>query len=263
MIKNINSDFLEFNIEKESIDLIISSPPFFNPYENISYGNTINNLDLVKNKNEYILLMKSAYQKMSELIKKEGTIILSSLSKTEDAIGYTEFNIINFFKTKEIYLNDVINIRNLRNQNHLWFVFSKEKSNNIKKIYLSINKKGLKSLRDEYLKSIKEKYLGTNNEQVIDYIIKKYSMENNLILDPFAGTGTVGQVAKSLNRSAICIEIEKEISKISNLYLEDESYIEKIKNNKSIDFLKEKEYDRSILNSNELFIEWMEEPYAS
>ena len=51
-------------------------------------------------------------------------------------------------------------------------------------------------------------------EKVIEKIIKIHTNEGNLILDPFAGTGTVLYVAEQINRNSIGIEIDSEYCNI-------------------------------------------------
>ena len=46
-------------------------------------------------------------------------------------------------------------------------------------------------------------------------IINTYSKENNIILDPFLGSGTTAVACKELNRNYIGIEISPEYCKIA------------------------------------------------
>lgn len=49
-----------------------------------------------------------------------------------------------------------------------------------------------------------------------EFLIKKSTNENDIILDPFAGSGTTGVACKNLNRNYILIEKEPEYVKIIN-----------------------------------------------
>jgi site-specific DNA-methyltransferase (adenine-specific) len=49
-----------------------------------------------------------------------------------------------------------------------------------------------------------------------EYLIKKSTNENDIILDPFAGSGTTGVACKNLNRNYILIEKEPEYIDIIN-----------------------------------------------
>ncbi len=51
-------------------------------------------------------------------------------------------------------------------------------------------------------------------EKLLKYVILSSSKEGDIILDPFAGSGTTGAVAKKYGRKWIMIEMEKEYCKI-------------------------------------------------
>ena len=48
------------------------------------------------------------------------------------------------------------------------------------------------------------------NIEVADFIIKNFTQENEIVLDPFMGTGTTGISCLQNNRTFIGIEIAKE-----------------------------------------------------
>jgi len=58
-----------------------------------------------------------------------------------------------------------------------------------------------------------------------EWFIKLFTLPNNIILDPFAGSGTTGIAAKKLNRRFVLIEIEKKYHKLSksNVFSEKSS----------------------------------------
>lgn len=57
-------------------------------------------------------------------------------------------------------------------------------------------------------------------EKLAEEILKNFSNEGDTVLDPFAGSGTVGKVAKQLNRNFILIEKEPEYIDIINKRLQ-------------------------------------------
>ena len=57
-------------------------------------------------------------------------------------------------------------------------------------------------------------------EELCERILKYYSFENDIVLDPFAGSGTFGRVAKGMNRIPVLCELNKEYIK----KLEEEDY---------------------------------------
>lgn len=56
---------------------------------------------------------------------------------------------------------------------------------------------------------------GAKNLQAVEYLVKIGSNENDLILDPFFGSGTIGVACKNLNRNSIGIEINPEYCKLA------------------------------------------------
>lgn len=92
-------------------------------------------------------------------------------------------------------------------------------------------KKGLKSNYSySVFKERPHKYKDFNHPTVkplsiILWLIEHYSNKNDIILDPFIGSGTVAVACKQLNRHFIGFEINKDYCKIANKRLEQE-YIE-------------------------------------
>ena len=58
--------------------------------------------------------------------------------------------------------------------------------------------------------SIKIKHSAVFPEKLVEFFIKSFSNEDSIVLDPFAGSGTVGVVSIKNNRKFILIEKEKE-----------------------------------------------------
>lgn len=59
-------------------------------------------------------------------------------------------------------------------------------------------------------------------EDLIEFLIRKSSNEGELVLDPFAGSGTTAAVAKRLNRDYITIELDEDFAKIAEDRIRDE-----------------------------------------
>ena len=65
-------------------------------------------------------------------------------------------------------------------------------------------------------------------EYLLEKIILSSTKENDIILDPFVGSGTTGVIAKRLNRKFIGIDSESEYLDIAKKRLES---AQRIKNN--------------------------------
>ena len=57
-------------------------------------------------------------------------------------------------------------------------------------------------------------------EEVVNRLIRMFSCINEIVLDPFVGTGTTMKVAKRLNRNSIGYEIDRELENIIKEKLE-------------------------------------------
>lgn len=58
--------------------------------------------------------------------------------------------------------------------------------------------------------------------KLFEWILSKYSKETDIILDPYAGSGTTGRAAKNLGRPFILFEKEPSYCEIANKRLEQE-----------------------------------------
>ena len=58
-------------------------------------------------------------------------------------------------------------------------------------------------------------------EDLIDFLIRKSSVEGEIILDPFCGSGTTASCAKRLGRNFLTYELDEEYVEIANQRIED------------------------------------------
>lgn len=70
-------------------------------------------------------------------------------------------------------------------------------------------------------KKISKEHNATFPEELVEKIIINFTNENDIIYDPFAGTGTTAIVAKRLNRNYICSEISHNYCEIIANRLKD------------------------------------------
>ena len=102
-------------------------------------------------------------------------------------------------------------------QNHLsnYFGSDKAKENALK----GRNKRNVWTITT---KPFKDAHFATFPKDLIEPCIKAGCPENGVVLDPFGGSGTTGIVAKSLNRQAILIELNKDYINIANKRIDKE-----------------------------------------
>ena len=72
---------------------------------------------------------------------------------------------------------------------------------------------GKERIHDEYGKAI---HPTQKPEKMLEWIISGFSNKNDLVLDPFCGSGTTYKIAKNLNRNFIGIEKENKYIKVIN-----------------------------------------------
>jgi len=64
--------------------------------------------------------------------------------------------------------------------------------------------------------SDKQLHPATFPEGLVEFFVKSFTNENDVVLDPFGGSGTTGVACKNLNRNYILIEKEPEYIEIIN-----------------------------------------------
>jgi len=239
-------EIIEKEIDKESIDLIYADPPY-----NLS-GRSLN---LINNNTggsfykmnerwdtwdyeEYIKFTRQWIKKCRDILKPIGSIYISctyhnlaEIIIESKKIGLKLNNIITWYKVNAM---PSITKRTFTHSTEFvcWFVKGKGWKFNyfqLKEWNPQKTKDGKsKQLRDFIVLPIvqgQERMKGENGralhptqkpEKLIELILTASSDENDLVLDPFFGTGTTGIVASKLGRRWIGIEANKEYFNIAN-----------------------------------------------
>ncbi len=265
MKKNIIYDSSSENmsqIDSESIDMIVTSPPY---NIDINYGNKTKNGKVVDSKGikykddfseeEYKNMLSKVFSECKRVLKKDGSIFINIKNRYKDGVINTPFWIQDFFS--DMFLKNVI-IWNFdwggstnkrfapRYEYVFWFTKSKEKYKfNLGAVKIpALNyrpdryKSQLKNPSDVWKISMvsgnfeeRTAHPAQYPERLIERIIGCSTNENDIVLDPFIGSGTTAVVAKKMNRDYIGYEIVQEYIDISN---------QRIKNCKRGELLDEK-----------------------
>jgi len=207
------------HIPNNSIDIIVTDPPY-----NINYAewDTFKNINYISSE-------------FHRILKPTGQILIFS--------GWSfVINVINDFD-KRFKLNDWIIYDRIKGrgatkrlvstrEDLLWYVKSNEWTFNKQLAYSNIIKKtkgmGDKNGHDTRALSnvwtdispivpwSKERvnHPTQKSKQIIERILKVFSNENDIVFDPFAGSGTTGVVAKEMNRQFILFEQNEEYFEI-------------------------------------------------
>lgn len=243
----------------ESVDLIFADPPYFMQTEGeltrpegTKFAGVEDHWDKFSGYNQYDEFCFNWLKECKRVLKKDGTIWVIGAFQNIYRVGYIMQNLGYWI------LNDVVwykpnaapNFAGTRFQNShetlLWCCKSKEADYTFNyKTMKHLNEgKQEKSVWDIGLCIGKERLKGEDGkkihstqkpEKLLYNIILSSSKPNDIVLDPFFGTGTTGAIAKLLGRKYIGIEREKdyilsaekrikevkpEISNITNLELE-------------------------------------------
>lgn len=240
-IKNtiIEGDTIE-NLKKipdESIDLIFADPPYFMQTEGelhrtdgTKFQGVEDEWDKFSNYNEYDKFCFEWLKECKRILKKDGSIWVIGSFQNIYRLGYIMQNLDYWI------LNDVIwskpnaapNFAGTRFQNShetlIWCSKSKKSKYtfNYKTMKYLNNDKQDKSVWDigicignERLKGEDGKKIHSTQkpEKLLYKVILSTSKPNDIVLDPFFGTGTTGAIAKLLGRNYIGIERENAYNK--------------------------------------------------
>ncbi len=202
-------------IPDESIDLIVTDPPFGIGFGhekqnyNRSLSNTIAGYNEVE-KEKYYDFCLSWMTQAFRVLKKTGTAFIVSgwtnLKDVLNAIDDVGFTTINHIIWK--YQFGVFTKRKfVTSHYHILFVAKDPKRYKFNKI--EHYPEDVWFVRREYWRG-KKRTPTKLPLTLVEKMIMYGSDEGDVVLDPFAGSGTVGVAAKRLGRKFLCFEIVKE-----------------------------------------------------
>jgi len=224
--KIYNMDCLEGmkQLEDNSIDCIITSPPYNQGLTTQDINQALYNdrMDDV----EYIEFIKNIFIEFKRLLNEKGSIFYNYKTDVKDNILSTAYEHIlkvkdTFLISAEIVWKYAGNFDSARNRfpTDYEMIFQLTKDN----IYFFKPKSNMSSLWQ-----FKHVMYGTKEKKECDVhpcpypieLVKRWlehtTLENDIILDPYAGSGTTAVACKKLNRKFIGFEINKEYCDIAN-----------------------------------------------
>ena len=213
-----NGDCLEVmdNIEDESVDLVVTDPPYLMDYQS-NRRKKEDRFDKIKNdKGNYILIQE--YLVECHRIMKDNTAIYCFCSWHNIDFFKQEFE--KYFKLKNI----IVWNKNNHGTGDLKGSYAPRHE------FILFGHKGRTLLREKRIADvidcakIPSKRLTHPTEkpqELLEVFIKQSSDEDSIVFDGFMGTGSCGIVANKLNRRFIGIELEEKYFEIAKNRIEE------------------------------------------
>jgi DNA modification methylase len=287
--KVVNADsceYLQKNIKSDSVDLIVTSPPFALTREK-NYGN-------VKN-DEYCAWLKPFIKQFKRIIKPSGSIVIDIggvWNKGLPTKSIYQYKLL-IMMVEELGLHLIhdyfwwnpsklptpaewVTVRRIRVKdavnNIFWLAktpypkssnkrvlspYSKSMEKLLSNGYkprkrpsghdisnkFQINNKGAippnllavanTSSSDPYVKYCKEKDIKIHDarfpRQIPEYFIRLTTNENDMVVDPFCGSGITAKVASDLKRKWLCIDLKKDYCEGSKGWFQDDAKSKKLR----------------------------------
>jgi len=219
-------------LDDKSVDMILCDLP---------YGTT-------RNKWDSVIDLDDMWEQYERVIKDNGAIVLTAVQIFASSLIMSKPN---FFKYDLIWKKTVasgqlnVNRQPLRTHEHILIFYKKQPTYNqqmTKGKPYTINRKatykgeGYNKQTDSYkentgfrhptsvLEFSNPRHKGGHPTQkpvaLMEYLIKTYTNEADLVLDNCMGSGTTGVACKNLNRRFIGIELDEEYFKIAKQWIE-------------------------------------------
>ena len=225
-----------FNVFKDipsnSVDLILTDPPYLiSRKSNFDKGGAWNNASDVRcrktppktefgewDKKEFD--MDTVIEECYRILKQSGSLIMffdiwkmQELKDIMETHKFKQFRLCRWDKTNPVPVNSKLNYLS-----------------NSTEYFITAVKGGKPTFHSEYDKGIYTYPICSGSERtehptqkplvLIDELVKKHSNENDLIVDPFMGSGTTGVSAKKFNRSFLGVELNEKFFKIAQTRIE-------------------------------------------
>jgi len=190
-------------LEKKSFDLLLSDPPY-----GMDFKSGWNNKEKIQN------------DKILDTVTLFEDVLKESVPLLKDDAHFYLFGNINFIGDIRPIIEKYLNLKNVLiwDRKVIGMGDLKSYGNSYDIIYFGYNKvwKDLNGTRDRDLLSYSRIDPAKNIHptekplDILEYLIKKSSNENDKVLEPFAGGGSTLLACKNLNRLATGVEIEEE-----------------------------------------------------
>lgn len=227
-MKLIHGDCLEEmkNIPDGSVDMVLTDPPYKmnrttggetnigmrNKWQgNIKAGNTVMDFDLSIRFSDWLPEVYRALKEGTHAYIFVNDKNIQEILNESMKVGFSLSNIIIWHKN-----NCTPNRYYMKNAEFVIFLYKKPAK--------PINNMGTKTVLSVDNISGKNKLHPTEKpNDLLEIFVGNSTNENDIVLDPFMGSGTTGVACKNLNRDFIGIELDKEYFEIAKARIEKEA----------------------------------------
>lgn len=234
------ADIFEFlpQMDSQSVDMIFADPPYFlsNGGFSCSSGKIASvdkgNWDKISSLEEKHEFNRRWLKLAKKILKPNGTIWISGTLHNIFSVGMAleqeGFKILNNITWQKTNPPPNLSCRYFTHSTEtiLWARKNTKSARHFFNYELMKNLNGGKQMKDVWTGTLtpqKEKIFGKHPTQKPLYLLEKIILastsENDLVLDPFCGSGTTGVACKILNRKFIGVEIDEEFIKLSKTRL--------------------------------------------
>jgi len=189
-VRIIHGDFIDSNVARNSVDLILTDPPY---------------------PGEFLHLWSELADFAVKVLKPSGFLVAYSgqYHLPDVLFRLNEFEELSYYWTFCLYHEGLSQIVNARNLMCRWKPIV---------VYQKLPEKKLENTFPDYIVSEKTEKFGhewQQSESGAATLVEYFTKEGDTICDPFCGSGTFPYVANKLKRSVIGIDIDEDCVNIS------------------------------------------------
>ena len=203
-------------LKDESIDAIVTSPPYYNSSHKYQRGTGFH---YTADVGEPLYVIQDVFSTAKPKLKEDGIICINLGFSYGETGVMRPFDIVNRLRQKQGYfINDII----IWHKNNP-IPMQKRLTNAIEYIFVLSKHPIGKYYTKKYTHNVWKFPVDSGNKghsavfpiELPLRCIEHFTKENDVVLDPFMGSGTTGVACKKMNRKFIGMEINKEYIKIA------------------------------------------------